>query len=226
MFSVFSAIAALIGRGRESLQTLTAAFIWTCVSSLRTLLEVCAREKLTFGFWEFKGLVGLRNDHDCFPDHVSSRDFDDSRISFTLRTSSKFTLISTIRISHWLSYSRFEQITSMYFFLVLLPLSWMAYEIRELAVLIFHDVCPGSDMKRKYDEEMDRGRFGPLCERGGRDGMASADEQEERIKMMEIGRKRRRSSRKGKERATSSNDESDRGRQRRRSSSRQRSADV
>jgi len=216
MFSVFSAIAALIGRGRESLQTLTAAFIWTCVSSLRTLLEVCAREKLTFGFWEFKGLVGLRNDHDCVPDHVSSRDFDDSRISFTLRT--------TIRISHWLSYSRFEQITSMYFFLVLLPLSWMAYEIRELAVLIFHDVCPGSDMKRKYDEEMDREVRTALRE--GRDGMASADEQEERIKMMEIGRKRRRSSRKGKERATSSNDESDRGRQRRRSSSRQRSADV
>ena len=223
MFSVFSAIAALIGRGRESLQTLTAAFIWTCVSSLRTLLEVCAREKLTFGFWEFKGLVGLRNDHDCFPDHVSSRDFDDSRISFTLRTSSKFTLISTIRISHWLSYSRFEQITSMYFFLVLLPLSWMAYEIRELAVLIFHDICPGSEIKRKYDEEMDREVRTALRE--GRDGMTSTDEQEQRNKMMEIGRKRRRSSRKGKERATSSNDESDRGRQRRRSSSRQRSAD-
>lgn len=112
----------------------------------------------------------------------------------------------------------------MYFFLVLLPLSWLAFEVRGLAVLIFHDICPGSEIKRKYDVEMDREVRAVLKE--GRDGMDSGGEQEERIKMMEMGRKRRKSSRKGKERAESLNEESDRRSERRRSSSRQRHAEV
>jgi len=62
--------------------------------------------------------------------------------------------------------------------------------------------------------------------REGRDGMDSGGEEEERIKMMEMGRKRRKSSRKGKERAESLDEESDRKSERRRSSSRQRHAEV
>jgi len=47
MISVTSAILALIGRSQESLQTLTWAFIWTCVSLLPSFTYFCD-EKLTF----------------------------------------------------------------------------------------------------------------------------------------------------------------------------------
>jgi arsenate reductase-like glutaredoxin family protein len=44
----------------------------------------------------------------------------------------------------------------MYFFNVLLPLSWMAYEVREFTVFLIHETDSQYAIRRKYIEEMDR----------------------------------------------------------------------
>lgn len=59
----------------------------------------------------------------------------------------------------------------------------MAYEIREFAVLLFHETDPQLAVKRKYDEEMDWEVRQVLQE--SRNGIS---EDEGKVRMMEMGR--------------------------------------
>ncbi|GAA6005348.1 hypothetical protein JCM11491_002666 [Sporobolomyces phaffii] len=138
---ILSAILALTGRSRESLQTLAWAFVWTAFSL------GCATLMTAF-------LVVLQAE------------------------------VSTTRETQALSIFR---IMAMYFFAVLMPLSWLAYELREFAVLLSHETDPKYALRRLYDAEMDREVSRALA-RGTKNGAGAGDK--ETRSMLEPGQRK------------------------------------